>query len=52
MKEQEIKRDEKTESVPDLEVSSEQAEETKAGSRPGFFAFEGFHGGVFVGSGD
>ena len=51
MKEQETDKDEKAESVPDLEVSSAQAEETKAGSSPGFLAFPSFHGGVFVGSG-
>ena len=52
MSEPETKKDETTESVTDLPVSSEQAEEIEAGRTGSFHAFPGFSGGVYVAAGD
>ena len=43
---------ETTESVADLPVNSEQAEEIEAGRAGSFHAFPGFNGGVYVAAGD
>ena len=47
------KEEKETQSLPDLPLSDENSEETKAGAdRVGsFLAFPGFNGGVFVGGG-
>lgn len=50
MSESETKKDETAESVADLPVSSERAEEIEAGGS--FHAFPGFIGGVSVAAGD
>jgi hypothetical protein len=54
MNQQENREDDiKTESLADLELTGEQAEETRAGGTgkvESFLAFPGFNGGVFVAS--
>ena len=48
-------KENETQPLPDLPLSDENSDETKAGAdRPvgSFLAFPGFNGGVFVGSGD
>ena len=52
MSEPEEKKNETTESVADLPVSSEQAEEIEAGRTGSFHSFPGFTGGVYVAAGD
>ena len=61
MKNAETKTPENTDSVADLEVNSEQAEEIQAGAETksssggtvgSFLAFPGFTGGVHVAAGD
>jgi len=50
MTQQENRKDDiKTESLADLELTNEQADETKAG---GFSPYGGFRGGVYVAAGD
>ena len=44
------KEEKETQSLPDLPLSDENSEETKAGAGS-FLAFPGFTGGVFVGGG-
>lgn len=59
MSEAKMKKDESAESVPDLPVKSQQAEEIQAGAEAkqsgtvgSFLSFQGFNGGVYVASGD
>ena len=61
MSEPETKKDETRESVADLPVSSEQANEIQAGAETketsgtttrSFHSFPGFNGGIYVAAGD
>ena len=60
MSEQQEKKNETTESVADLPVSSEQANEIQAGAETketsgttrSFHSFQGFNGGIYVAAGD
>lgn len=50
MKQEERKKDEQPESVADLEVNSEEADEIEAGTNFGLLPYGGYTGGVRIAS--